>query len=179
MVPAIAFSVAAIALAACSQSGFSLTDRSTSTVQITVSASTPPAVGPLLSERSVPVPTTDPTTATTMLAGVPEPTSTLAVDLNPVLPRLGIDPIFDGIHDRLASVITFPVRLPQEVGESTAVLTPAPSLHSTATLQRQLSTSLPAAASWLANSAAGTPTVTAGTKRSMSRLVTRSVSSTP
>lgn len=120
--------VAAIALTACSENGFSLTGRGTMSTQIAVSTSTPSVVRPLLSERAVPVPTTDPSTATTIVVGVSESTSTPVIDLDPILPRLDIDPIFDGIHDRLARVITVPVRLPHDLDESIPTLTPTLSL---------------------------------------------------
>jgi hypothetical protein len=126
----LALVVAAIALTACSQTGFSLPDRRTASTQY-FRGSTPLAVGPLLSELAIPVPTTDPITATTIVAVLPESTSTPVTELDPVLPRLDIDPIFDAIHDRLANVITVPVRLPYELGESAATLTPTLSMIDT------------------------------------------------
>lgn len=71
---------------------------------------------PLLSGTPEPVATTDPTrevsTTTEAAPAVVEPEESTPT----ASPRLEIDPVFDPVHDRLATTLSIPVRLPSELG---------------------------------------------------------------
>ncbi len=100
-----------------SAAGASVTSSTTASTEVLDTVETAPTV---TSPPPRAVSTTIPGSATTSTTA----TTTTTVALDPALPRLEIDPVFDPIHDRLATEVLVPIRLPAELGADTSAWQP-------------------------------------------------------
>lgn len=96
-----------------SAAGAAVTTSTNTSTQAPESTTITPA---LTSPPAKPVATTVPGSATSTTTS----TTTTTIDLDPDIARLEIDPVFDPIHDRLATEVLVPIRLPAELGVDTS-----------------------------------------------------------